>query len=53
MGILRTPDDRFRDLPRYDFTAHYVEMDGPRHAASSCRSWSITPRPAPRPASRP
>lgn len=27
MDTLRTPDDRFADLPDYDFTPHYVEVD--------------------------
>jgi len=27
---LRTPDDRFADLPGYDFAPHYVELDGLR-----------------------
>lgn len=27
---LRTPDDRFENLPDYDFTSHYVEVDGMR-----------------------
>ena len=26
MKALRTPDDRFRDLPGYDFAAHYVDV---------------------------
>ena len=26
MNILRTPDERFDDLPGFDFTAHYVEV---------------------------
>ena len=26
-GILRTPDERFADLPDYAFTPHYVELD--------------------------
>jgi haloalkane dehalogenase len=28
--ILRTPDDRFRDLPGYDFEPRYTEVDGLR-----------------------
>jgi len=27
MEILRTPDERFTDLPGYDFEPHYVEVD--------------------------
>lgn len=27
MDALRTPDDRFADLPAYDFEPHYVEVD--------------------------
>ena len=27
MEILRTPDDRFFDLPGYDFTPHYADVD--------------------------
>src|SRR5437879_668061 len=30
MDLLRTPDDRFADLPRYPFAPHYVEVDGVR-----------------------
>ena len=30
MDVLRTPDDRFRDLPGYDFAPHYLERDGMR-----------------------
>jgi haloalkane dehalogenase len=30
MKILRTPDDRFENLPGYDFAPHYVEVDGLR-----------------------
>lgn len=30
MALLRTPDDRFRNLPGYDFKPHYVEIDGAR-----------------------
>jgi len=30
MKALRTPDDRFADLPGYDFEPHYVEIDGLR-----------------------
>jgi len=30
MEILRTPDDRFHDLPGYDFTPRYVDVDGLR-----------------------
>lgn len=30
MEILRTPDERFRDLPEYPFAPHYVEVDGVR-----------------------
>jgi haloalkane dehalogenase len=42
MDILRTPDERFANLPGYPFTPHYVEVDtlrihyvdeGPPHAA--------------------
>jgi hypothetical protein len=27
MKTLRTPDDRFEDLPGFDFEPHYVEVD--------------------------
>ena len=27
MKTLRTPDDRFTDLPGYDFAPHYAEVD--------------------------
>lgn len=30
MESLRTPDDRFADLPGYDFAAHYIEVNGLR-----------------------
>ena len=30
MKALRTPDDRFVDLPDYDFAPHYVDIDGLR-----------------------
>jgi len=30
MKALRTPDDRFVDLPGYDFAPHYVDIDGLR-----------------------
>jgi len=30
MEILRTPDERFRDLPGYAFEPHYVDADGVR-----------------------
>lgn len=30
MEILRTPDERFTNLPGYDFAPHYVEVDGLR-----------------------
>jgi haloalkane dehalogenase len=30
MEILRTPDERFRDLPGYPFAPHYVEVGGMR-----------------------
>lgn len=30
MEFLRTPDDRFRDLPGYPFAPHYIEVDGLR-----------------------
>jgi haloalkane dehalogenase len=26
MDVLRTPDDRFRDLPGYTFAPHYTEV---------------------------
>ena len=30
MDIVRTPDERFANLPGYDFEPHYVEVDGLR-----------------------
>lgn len=30
MELLRTPDERFRDLPDYPFAPHYVDLDGVR-----------------------
>lgn len=29
-GVLRTPDERFENLPGYDFDPHYAEIDGYR-----------------------
>ena len=43
--MLRTPDERFANLPGYPFAPHYVEVDGlrihyvdegPRRAARCC-----------------
>jgi hypothetical protein len=28
MQTLRTPDSRFENLPNYDFTPNYIEVDG-------------------------
>ena len=30
MDVFRTPDERFEDLPGYDFEPHYTEIDGLR-----------------------
>src|SRR5580698_92226 len=30
MDLLRTPDDRFANLPGYAYEPHYVEVDGVR-----------------------
>ena len=30
MSVVRTPDERFRDLPEYSFTPHYLDVDGLR-----------------------
>src|SRR5919112_1106221 len=30
MDVFRTPDERFADLPGYDYAPHYVEVDGLR-----------------------
>ena len=30
MSILRTPDERFRDLPGYTFAPHYLTIGGAR-----------------------
>src|SRR5262245_26288522 len=30
MPIIRTPDERFRDLPDYPFAPHYLTIDGAR-----------------------
>ncbi|MEN8719864.1 MAG: alpha/beta fold hydrolase, partial [Oceanococcaceae bacterium] len=30
MNVLRTPEDRFADLPDYPFAPHYVDVDGLR-----------------------
>lgn len=30
MDVFRTPDERFADLPGYDFAPHYTEVDGLR-----------------------
>src|SRR3712207_3936284 len=32
MDVLRTPDERFADLPGFDFEPHYAEVDGLRLA---------------------
>lgn len=29
-GVLRTPDERFENLPGFDFPPHYIEIDGLR-----------------------
>ena len=29
-GVFRTPDERFKDLPGFDYSPHYVEIDGYR-----------------------
>ena len=28
MNVLRTPDDRFKDLPGFPYKPHYVDVDG-------------------------
>ena len=30
MPVIRTPDERFRDLPGFPFQPHYVEVNGMR-----------------------
>ncbi len=30
MGIIRTPDERFQDLPGFPYAPHYIEVDGRR-----------------------
>ncbi len=30
MPVVRTPDERFKDLPDFPFQPHYVEVDGMR-----------------------
>src|SRR5262245_18132345 len=30
VGVLRTPDERFANLPAFDFEPHYLEVDGLR-----------------------
>ena len=30
MDVLRTPDERFDNLPGYNFEPHYIEVDGLR-----------------------
>lgn len=35
MQILRTPDERFADLPDYSFEAHYAEITAVPGAADS------------------
>lgn len=37
MKILRTPDERFADLPGYDFEAHYVEVPAGDGSGESIR----------------
>ena len=29
-GVYRTPDERFENLPGYDFAPHYVDFEGDR-----------------------
>jgi haloalkane dehalogenase len=37
MELLRTPDERFRDLPGYDFEPHYVELPTGEREGESLR----------------
>ena len=30
MGVLRTPEERFQNLPGYDFDAHYLQVGDTR-----------------------
>jgi hypothetical protein len=34
--VLRTPEERFEDLPDYVFTPHYVEIDADGGACGAC-----------------
>jgi haloalkane dehalogenase len=35
MELLRTPEERFQNLPGYSFEPHYVEIGGARAYSSS------------------
>jgi hypothetical protein len=30
MRVIRTPEERFNDLPGYPFAPHYIDIDGVR-----------------------
>jgi len=30
MAVIRTPEERFADLPDFPFSPHYIEIDGKR-----------------------
>ena len=34
MPVIRTPEERFRDLPGFPFQPHYVEVNGMRVSQS-------------------
>ena len=46
MDVFRTPDERFEDLPGFDYEPHYVEVDGLRlhHLDEGAGPTSLLPR---------
>ena len=48
MDTLRTPDERFADLPDFPFEPHYVEVRRRRRRARCACTTSTRDRPTPR-----
>ncbi len=46
MDVLRTPDDRFADLPGFDFEPHYVEIDAGDGSGTTLRVHYLDEGPA-------
>jgi haloalkane dehalogenase len=46
MELLRTPDDRFVDLPEFPFEPHYVDVADPEDASSTIRVHHLDEGPA-------